>query len=40
MKARSFMNIPLRIKGGDEGLEKTFLEDAHKLGMIQLKGHR
>ena len=36
------MNIPFRIGGadGDEKLEKRFLEEATKRGMIQLKGHR
>lgn len=39
---RSRMNIPFRIGGpdGDEALEKKFLEEASKRGMIQLKGHR
>lgn len=39
---RSRMNIPFRIgkKEGDEGLEKSFLDGASKLGMISLKGHR
>lgn len=36
------MNVPFRIGGpdGDEALEKKFLEEASKRGMIQLKGHR
>jgi phosphoserine aminotransferase len=37
---RSRMNLPFRIGGGDEALEKEFLEKADKLGMKQLKGHR
>ncbi|XP_013385669.1 phosphoserine aminotransferase [Lingula anatina] len=40
--ARSRMNIPLRI-GGPEGvpeLEKKFIEETQKCGMISLKGHR
>lgn len=39
---RSRMNVPFRIGGpdGDEALEKKFLEEASKRGMIQLKGHR
>ena len=39
---RSRMNVPFRIGGpdGDEVLEKKFLEEASKRGMIQLKGHR
>jgi len=39
---RSRVNIPMRI-GSPEGidsLEKKFLEEASKRGMIQLKGHR
>lgn len=41
-RARSHMNIPLRIRSidGDEELEKKFLDEAHRKGMIQLKGHR
>jgi len=38
--SRSRMNIPMRIKGGDEALEKKFLEEALKNGMVELKGHR
>ncbi|KAI5644429.1 aminotransferase class-V domain-containing protein [Phthorimaea operculella] len=37
---RSKMNIPFRIKNGDEALEKEFLKGAEALGLIQLKGHR
>lgn len=39
---RSLMNVPLRIGGpnGEEALEKKFLEESTKRGMIQLKGHR
>uniref|UniRef100_A0A4W4HKF1 phosphoserine transaminase n=1 Tax=Electrophorus electricus TaxID=8005 RepID=A0A4W4HKF1_ELEEL len=42
VECRSRMNIPFRIgkKGGDETLEKLFLDGASKLGMISLKGHR
>ncbi|KAK2156519.1 hypothetical protein LSH36_211g02043 [Paralvinella palmiformis] len=40
VKSRSFMNIPIRIKNGDEHLEKIFLDEALKQDMIQLKGHR
>lgn len=39
-KCRSRMNVPFRIKGGDEKLEQEFLSGAQKRGMIQLKGHR
>jgi len=41
-KSRSYMNAPLRIGGanGNEALEKKFLEEAAKKGMVQLKGHR
>lgn len=38
--ARSNMNIPFRIKDGDEELEKEFLTGAVARGMLQLKGHR
>ena len=34
------MNVTWRIKGGDEELEKKFLDEAKKLGMSSLKGHR
>ena len=37
---RSNMNVTWRIKGGDEELEKKFVEEAKKLGMSSLKGHR
>ena len=37
---RSNMNVTWRIKGGDETLEKLFLDEAKKLGMSSLKGHR
>ncbi len=37
---RSNMNVTWRIKGGDEALEKMFLDEAKKLGMSSLKGHR
>ena len=39
---RSRMNIPLRVGGaaGDDELEKRFLEEAAKRGMVSLKGHR
>ncbi len=35
---RSLMNIPFRLK--NEELEKLFLEDAEKKGLVGLKGHR
>lgn len=38
--SRSRMNIPFRIAGGDDALEKEFLQKAEKLEMMQLKGHR
>lgn len=38
--ARSTMNIPIRIKGGNDDLEKLFLEKATANGFIELKGHR
>lgn len=39
---RSLMNIPFSIgsNDGDEAMEKRFLSDASKRGLIQLKGHR
>lgn len=39
---RSRMNVTFRIGGedGNEALEKKFLDEAHNLHMIQLKGHR
>ncbi|XP_055352440.1 phosphoserine aminotransferase-like [Paramacrobiotus metropolitanus] len=39
---RSRMNVPFRVGGvnGDEELEKRFLQEAGKLHMVQLKGHR
>ena len=39
---RSRMNVPVRIGGpqGDEGLEKTFLQEAEANKLISLKGHR
>lgn len=37
---RSRMNIPFRIRGGDDALEKEFLQKAEALHMMQLKGHR
>ncbi|XP_076324514.1 phosphoserine aminotransferase isoform X2 [Tachypleus tridentatus] len=41
-KDRSRVNIPFRIGGskGNEYLEKKFLDEAHKRGMVSLKGHR
>lgn len=37
---RSNMNAPIRIKGGDEELEKLFIEQATQNGYLELKGHR
>jgi len=34
------MNIPFRISGGDKELEAEFVEEAKKVGMIGVKGHR
>jgi len=39
-KDRSKMNIVIRIKTGDEALEKTFIEEATAAGLSSLKGHR
>ena len=38
--ARSRMNICFRIGGGDEALEKRFLEGAETRRLMGLKGHR
>lgn len=40
MDNRSRMNLPFRILGGDESMEKEFLQQAEKRKMMQLKGHR
>eukprot|EP00744_Colponema_vietnamica_P000982 GILI01001687.1.p1 GENE.GILI01001687.1~~GILI01001687.1.p1 ORF type:complete len:370 (-),score=137.30 GILI01001687.1:215-1324(-) len=38
---RSNMNIPFRIKGGDEALENKFVKEAKdRYNLIELKGHR
>ena len=37
---RSNMNVTWRIRGNDEELEKKFIDEAKKLGMSSLKGHR
>ena len=37
---RSRMNVPFVINGGDEILEKKFLDEAAKEGFINLAGHR
>ena len=39
---RSRMNIPFRVGTGteQERLEKGFLQEAQKLKMVSLKGHR
>jgi len=39
-KVRSRMNVPFQIKGGDEALEKKFLEQAKKMKLFNLAGHR
>uniref|UniRef100_A0A914DB75 phosphoserine transaminase n=1 Tax=Acrobeloides nanus TaxID=290746 RepID=A0A914DB75_9BILA len=39
-KYRSRMNIPIRIKEGDEALEAKFIKESISRGMISLKGHR
>lgn len=38
--ARSRMNCPFTIGGGDEALEKKFLEEAKKVKLYTLAGHR
>lgn len=37
---RSRVTIPFRIQQGNEELEKEFVDEAKRLNMIQLKGHR
>merc|ERR1739848_964378 len=37
---RSRINVPFTIKGGDEALEKKFLEEAKKAKLVTLAGHR
>jgi len=37
---RSKMNVPFTIMGGNEALEKKFLEDAKKVKLYTLAGHR
>jgi phosphoserine aminotransferase len=37
---RSRMNVPFVIDGGNDVLEKQFLDEATKAGMINLAGHR
>lgn len=39
-KSRSRMNIPFTIGGGNEALEKKFLEEAKKVKLFTLAGHR
>ena len=41
-QCRSRTNVPIRIGSpeGDEALEKKFLDEAAKSGLVQLKGHR
>jgi len=38
--ARSRMNVPFTINGGDAALEKKFLEEAKKVKLYTLAGHR
>merc|ERR1711981_387881 len=38
--ARSRMNVPFQIMGGDEALEKKWLADAKKVKLFTLAGHR
>lgn len=39
LQNRSRTNVPIRIRNGDEELEKEFLKQAEEKGMYQLKGH-
>ena len=34
------MNVPFVIRGGNEELEKKFLDEATKAGFVNLAGHR
>merc|ERR1719203_2646256 len=38
--SRSRMNIPFTIMGGNEAVEKKFLEEAKKVKLYTLAGHR
>merc|ERR1712217_5982 len=38
--ARSRMNVPFTILGGDEALEKKFMDEAKKVNLYTLAGHR
>merc|ERR1711988_1251676 len=38
--SRSRMNVPFTIMGGNEALEKKFLEEAKKVKLFTLAGHR
>jgi phosphoserine aminotransferase len=38
--ARSRMNVPFIIQGGNEALEKKFMEEAKKVKLYTLAGHR
>eukprot|EP00927_Polykrikos_kofoidii_P033204 TRINITY_DN280_c0_g1_i2.p1 TRINITY_DN280_c0_g1~~TRINITY_DN280_c0_g1_i2.p1 ORF type:complete len:387 (-),score=61.52 TRINITY_DN280_c0_g1_i2:192-1298(-) len=38
--ARSRMNVPFTIMGGNEALEKKFMEEAKKVKLYTLAGHR
>lgn len=40
VESRSRMNIPFQILGGNEALEKKFLEQAKSRGLVALAGHR
>lgn len=37
---RSQMNVIIRVRGGDEALEKKFAAEAEAVGLSTLKGHR
>lgn len=34
------MNVPFRLRSGDDALEKKFLAEAEAHKLLQLKGHR
>lgn len=38
-KFRSRVNVIFRIQGGNKELEETFMAEAKKAGIIQIRGH-
>eukprot|EP00922_Rhytidocystis_sp_ex-Travisia-forbesii_P012236 GHVS01018460.1.p1 GENE.GHVS01018460.1~~GHVS01018460.1.p1 ORF type:complete len:384 (+),score=42.94 GHVS01018460.1:140-1291(+) len=39
-KYRSIMNVPFRVGGSSEALEKKFIAESEKSGLVSLAGHR